>query len=88
MNNQEKKKNVRTLTGIVASDKMDKTVTVHIEIRTKHPLYGKFMRRRIKLLAHDEQNVCKQGDTVTVKECRPLSWLKRWKLVDVIKKAM
>ena len=66
-------KKVRTLTGKVVSDKMDKTITVLIERRVKHPLYGKIVKRSTKLHAHDENNECRMGDVVTIKETRPLS---------------
>jgi len=77
----------RTLTGQVVSDKMDKTITVKVERQVKHPLYGKFIKRSTKVHAHDETNVCKMGDTVTVVECRPLSKSKSWQLVEVVEKA-
>lgn len=77
----------RTLQGRVVSDKMDKSITVLIERRVKHPMYGKFMIRSTKLKAHDETNQCKAGDVVTIRECRPLSKSKNWTLVDVIEKA-
>ena len=79
--------NVRTLTGKVVSDKMDKTITVMIERRVKHPIYGKFVKRSTKLHAHDEQNECQIGDTVSVRECRPLSKSKSWMLVSVDERA-
>jgi small subunit ribosomal protein S17 len=79
--------NVRTLTGKVVSDKMDKTITVLIERRVKHPNYGKFVKRSTKLHAHDEQNECQIGDTVSVRECRPLSKSKTWMLVSVDERA-
>jgi small subunit ribosomal protein S17 len=78
---------VRTLQGKVVSDKMDKTITVMIERRVKHPIYGKFVKRSTKLHAHDEQNECKIGDTVSVRECRPLSKSKTWMLVSVDERA-
>ena len=78
---------VRTQQGKVVSDKMDKTVTVMIERRVKHPIYGKFVKRSTKLHAHDEQNECQIGDTVTVRECRPLSKSKSWMLVSVDERA-
>ena len=77
----------KTMTGIVVSDKMDKTIVVAIERRVKHPLYGKIMKRSIKLKAHDENNECKIGDKVEIMETRPLSKDKRWRLVEVIEKA-
>ncbi len=78
---------VRALTGKVVIDKMDKTVTVMIERRVKHPIYGKFVKRSTKLHAHDEKNECQIGDTVTVRECRPLSKSKSWMLVSVDERA-
>ncbi|WP_353349357.1 30S ribosomal protein S17 [Oceaniserpentilla sp. 4NH20-0058] len=78
---------VRTLQGKVVSDKMDKTITVLIERRVKHPIYGKFVKRSTKLHAHDEQNECTIGDTVSVRECRPLSKSKTWTLVSVDERA-
>ena len=77
----------RTVQGRVISDKMDKSITVLIERRVKHPMYGKFMIRSTKLKAHDETNQCKAGDLVTIRECRPLSKSKNWTLVDVVEKA-
>ena len=77
----------RTLTGSVVSDKMDKTITVQVERRVKHPIYGKFMRRSTKVHAHDEANECKQGDVVMVEQCRPLSKSKTWRLVKIVEKA-
>jgi len=78
---------VRTLQGRVISDKMDKSITVLIERRVKHPMYGKFITRSTKLKAHDETNQCNAGDLVTISECAPISKSKNWKLVDVITKA-
>jgi small subunit ribosomal protein S17 len=66
---------------------MDKTITVLIERRVKHPLYGKFIRRSTKVHAHDEANECNQGDLVTVEQCRPLSKTKTWRLVKVLERA-
>ncbi len=77
---------VRTLTGRVVSDKMDKSAVVLVERRVKHPLYGKFIRRSTKLHIHDENNECKQGDKVTIKECRPMSRTKSWQLVEVVER--
>ena len=79
--------NERTLTGRVVSDKMDKSITVMVERRVKHPVYGKFVRKSSKLHAHDENNECKEGDVVTIAECRPISKSKTWRLVEVIEKA-
>lgn len=77
----------KTRVGMVMSDKMDKTIVVGIEDRVKHPLYGKIVKRTIKLKAHDEKNECKVGDKVLVMETRPLSKDKRWRLVEIIEKA-
>lgn len=77
----------RTLTGKVISNKMDKSITVLIERKVKHAVYGKYITRSTKLHAHDEQNVCQEGDIVTISECRPLSKTKNWTLVDVVEKA-
>ncbi|AEP28532.1 30S ribosomal protein S17 [Brumicola nitratireducens] len=78
---------IRTVQGRVTSNKMDKTITVMVERTVKHPIYGKFIKRSTKLHAHDEANVCNEGDVVTITECRPLSKSKTWMLVDVIVKA-
>ncbi|MEO9944515.1 MAG: 30S ribosomal protein S17 [Paraglaciecola sp.] len=80
-------KTVRTVQGRVVSNKMDKSITVAVERKVKHPIYGKFIKRTTKLHAHDETNQCNEGDVVTVRECRPLSKSKNWMLVDVITKA-
>jgi small subunit ribosomal protein S17 len=76
----------RTLVGQVISDSMDKSVTVSVERRVKHPVYGKFMRRSTKVHAHDEANECHVGDTVMVEQCRPLSKTKTWRLVKVLER--
>jgi small subunit ribosomal protein S17 len=73
--------------GKVVSNKMKKSITVAIERKVKHPIYGKFMKKTTKLMAHDEQNTAGMGDTVRVMETRPLSKNKRWRLVEVIEKA-
>ena len=78
---------VRTLTGKVVSDKMDKSIVVLIERRVQHPLYGKLIRRSTKLHAHDENNTAKIGDIVTIKESRPISKTKAWTLVEVVEAA-
>ena len=78
---------VRTLTGKVVSDKMEKSIVVLIERRVQHPLYGKSIRRSTKLHAHDENNTCGIGDKVAVMETRPLSATKRWRLVEIVEKA-
>ncbi|MFD2631963.1 30S ribosomal protein S17 [Idiomarina piscisalsi] len=80
-------KRVRTLQGKVVSDKMDKTITVAVERRVKHPIYGKYITRTTKVHAHDEDNQVKQGDTVIVRECRPLSKNKSWTLVEIVERA-
>ena len=77
----------KTRVGIVVSDKMDKTITVAVKYRVRHPLYGKIINRTTKLKAHDEKNECGIGDTVRVMETRPLSRDKRWRLVEIIEKA-
>ncbi len=71
----------RILRGVVVSDKMDKTVTVKVERRIMHPLYKKFIRRSKKYAAHDEANACKEGDVVSIRECRPLSKRKTWEVI-------
>ncbi|MDP5152035.1 30S ribosomal protein S17 [Rheinheimera baltica] len=76
--------NIRTLQGKVISNKMDKSITVAIERSVKHPIYGKFIKRTTKLHVHDETNQCKEGDVVTIRECRPLSKTKSWTLVSVV----
>ncbi len=81
-------KRARTASGKVASNKMDKTVTVLVERRVKHPVYGKYVTKSSKLHAHDESNECMPGDTVTIKEVRPISKMKSWVLVSVDEKAV
>ena len=73
--------------GMVVSDKMDKTVVVAIEDNVKHPVYGKIIKRTLKVHAHDEENVCGIGDKVEIMETRPLSKTKRWRVVEIIEKA-
>ena len=80
-------KAVRTLTGQVVSNKMDKTIAVAIERVVKHPTYGKFVRRTTKLLAHDENNEAREGDTVSITPCRPLSRHKSWRLLAIVERA-
>jgi small subunit ribosomal protein S17 len=82
MNELETK--LRTITGRVVSNKMDKTITVLVERVVKHPVYGKYIKRSSKLMAHDEQNVCQEGDVVAITSCRPLSKHKTFKLVTVL----
>ena len=77
----------RLLTGKVVSNKMDKTIAVSVERLVKHPMYGKYIRRTTKLLAHDANHECREGDTVSIKPCRPLSRRKSWMLVRVIERA-
>jgi small subunit ribosomal protein S17 len=76
----------KTKLGVVSSNKMDKTITVSVERKVKHPLYGKFVKKSTKFHAHDEKNECSIGDTVKIMESRPLSKTKRWRLVEVIEK--
>jgi len=76
----------RTVTGKVVSDKMDKSITVAIERKVKHPMYGKYVSRTTKLMAHDEENEAKAGDIVTLSECRPRSKRKAWELVSVVER--
>ncbi len=80
-------KNTRTVNGRVVSSRMNKTVTVMVERRVKHPLYGKYIRRSTKLHAHDENNDCREGDWVAIQESRPLSKTKTWRLVKVLERA-
>ena len=78
----------KVMIGTVTSNKMDKTVVVSVETSVKHKLYGKIVKRTYKLKAHDEENVCQVGDIVKVMETRPLSKDKRWRLVEVVEKAV
>lgn len=80
-------KSQRTVIGRVVSDKMDKTVSVAIERLIKHPVYGKYIRRTSKVMAHDESNDCKTGDRVSISECRPMSKNKAWQVVSVVERA-
>jgi small subunit ribosomal protein S17 len=77
----------KTRIGVVSSNKMDKTITVAVERKVKHPIYGKFLNKTTKFHAHDEKNECTIGDVVKIMETRPLSKTKRWRLVEVIEKA-
>ena len=81
-------KKQRLLVGRVTSNKMDKSITVAIERRIKHPLYGKFVRKTTKLHAHDEANACEIGDTVTIMQTSPISKTKTWKLVEILNRAV
>jgi small subunit ribosomal protein S17 len=74
-------------TGTVVSDKMDKSITVRVDRKVKHPVYGKFQKKSTKFMAHDEKNECGIGDTVKIMETRPLSKLKRWRLIEILEKA-
>lgn len=77
----------KTRVGVVKSNKMDKTISVEVQRRIKHPIYGKYMKKSKKFIAHDETNDCNIGDTVRIMETRPLSKRKRWRLVEVIERA-
>lgn len=83
---EEQVKGRRTIVGRVVSNKMDKTVSVAIERRIKHPVYGKYIRRTTKVLAHDAANECNIGDRVSISECRPISKNKSWAVVDVVQR--
>ena len=83
----EENKTQRTVVGRVVSDKMDKTVSVAIERMIKHPMYGKYIRRTSKVLAHDQDNTCKPGDRVAIAECKPISKNKSWFVVNVVERA-
>jgi small subunit ribosomal protein S17 len=76
----------KTRVGVVSSNKMDKTITVKVERKIKHPLYGKFLKKTTSFHAHDEKNECSIGDIVKIMESRPLSKTKRWRLVEVVEK--
>jgi small subunit ribosomal protein S17 len=84
---EQAKAGARSVEGRVVSNKMNKTITVMIERRVRHPLYGKIVTRRTKLHAHDEANECQEGDLVRIEECRPLSRSKSWRLVKVLERA-
>jgi len=77
----------RTIKGVVVSNKMDKSIVVAIRRKVKHPIYGKFVNKTTKLMAHDEKNTCNIGDTVRIMETRPLSKNKAWRLVEIIERA-
>lgn len=77
----------KTRIGVVSSNKMEKTITVAVERKVKHPIYGKFLKKTTKFHAHDEKNECTIGDVVRIMETRPLSKTKRWRLVEVVEKA-
>jgi small subunit ribosomal protein S17 len=84
---EDTKKGQRTIVGRVVSDKMDKTVSVAVERLIKHPVYGKYIRRTTKVLAHDAANECKAGDRVAISECKPVSKNKSWAVVNVVERA-
>lgn len=84
----EENKAKRTLQGRVISNKMDKSITVLIERKEKHPLYGKYIKRSTKLHAHDEENTCNEGDIVLIESSRPISKTKTWRLVEVVERAV
>jgi small subunit ribosomal protein S17 len=84
---KRQKKGQRTIVGRVVSDKMDKTVSVAVERLIKHPVYGKYIRRTTKVLAHDAGNECKSGDRVAISECQPISKNKSWAVVNVVERA-
>ena len=84
MSEQTEQAAVRTVTGRVISNKMDKTITVLVERQVKHPLYGKYIKRSSKLKAHDENNECREGDLVAIAQCRPISRHQAWRLVNVV----
>ena len=77
----------KTRTGVFSSNKMDKTITVAVERKVKHPIYGKFVKKTTSFHAHDEKNECTIGDVVKIMESRPLSKTKRWRLVEIVEKA-
>ena len=83
----QKKPSKKIRIGVVSSNKMDKTITVQVERRLRHPIYGKYVKKTKKFMAHDETNDCKIGDTVKITESRPLSAKKRWRLVEVLERA-
>lgn len=85
--NESVKKNIRTITGIVISNKMTNSIVVRVERKVKHPVYGKYLRRSTKLHVNDSENKCQNGDVVLIKECRPLSKTKNWELVEIVEKA-
>ena len=87
MTNASTRGNTKTRRGVVVSDKMDKTVVVEVETRQRHPLYGKRMRRSNKIMAHDENNECREGDIVDIVETRPLSRRKCWRVRGIFKRA-
>lgn len=87
MQTAESQTKLRTITGTVVSNKMDKSITVLVERMVKHPVYGKYVKRSTKIMAHDEQNVCQEGDVVSISSCRPISKNKAFNLVEVLETA-
>ena len=85
--NEKVESGTRRTVGQVVSSKMNKSVTVKVERRIKHPTYGKFIKRTTKIMAHDEENSCKAGDIVAISECRPISKNKAWRVVEIISRA-
>jgi small subunit ribosomal protein S17 len=83
----EQKSVRKTRVGVVASNKMDKTITVSVQRRLKHPIYGKFVKKTKKFFAHDAENECNEGDKVRIEESRPLSSKKRWRLIEILERA-
>lgn len=83
---EQAEKTVRNVTGLVVSSKMDKTITVLVERKVPHPLYRKYVRRSTKLHAHDENNECREGDTVMIVQSRPISKTKAWRLVKIVER--
>jgi len=79
--------NKKIVVGVVTSSSMDKSITINVERRLRHPIYGKFVKRSKKFMAHDETNQCNVGDTVKITESRPLSKRKKWRLVEILEKA-
>lgn len=77
----------KTKIGVVTSNKMDKSITISVQRRLRHPMYGKFVKKSTKFMAHDEKNECNEGDTVRIMETRPLSKSKRWRLVEIVERA-
>jgi len=84
---EQVKSQARSLQGVVVSDKMNKSVTIQVERKVKHPLYKKYIRRSTKFHAHDENNDCRIGDKVVIEQCRPISKSKSWRLVEVVERA-
>lgn len=79
--------NKKIVVGVVTSSSMDKSITINVERRLRHPIYGKFVKRSKKFMAHDETNQCNVGDTVKITESRPLSKRKKWRLIEILEKA-